>query len=209
MSTTTYVPPGAQSILTDVVGQLGASGSGAIEVLSDQPLKVTTRTYNQVSSGASCYPNGTQGQDYPVVATSDGLGAGQSAYLAGLTENASYRCNIGLVNTGTGSATVLVELYDGAGTKLADYTVRLAAGQWAQETQPFLTQGGADGDGPRVRQDHGAVGIGGVRVCLGDRQHHQRSDPRDHAAVGMDQRGAHATDRIDIALRRQSGVEVR
>ncbi len=137
VTTTTYVAPQAQSILTDVVGQLGTSGSGAIEILSDQPLWVTTRTYNQVSSGASCYPNGTQGQSYPVLATRDGLGAGQSAYLAGLTENASYRCNIGVVNTGAGSATVLVELYDGAGAKLVDYTVPLAAGQWAQETQPF------------------------------------------------------------------------
>jgi hypothetical protein len=142
LSNTTYVPAGTQSILTDVVGQLGASGSGAIEVLSDQPLKVTARTYNEVSSTASCYPDGTQGQDYPAVATGGGLSAGQSAYLAGLTENASYRCNIGVVNTGTASATVLVELFDGAGTKLADYTVSLAAGQWAQETQPFKSKAG-------------------------------------------------------------------
>ncbi|OYW07180.1 MAG: hypothetical protein B7X11_00330 [Acidobacteria bacterium 37-65-4] len=134
---TTYVPPGAQSILTDVVGQLGASGSWTIEVLSDQPLKVTSRTYNQVSSTAGCYANGTQGMDYPVLAASDGLSAQQSAYLAGLTENASYRCNIGLVNVGSGTATVLVELFDGDGTKLTDYTGSLAAGQWWQEVQPF------------------------------------------------------------------------
>jgi hypothetical protein len=143
VTNTTYVPAGAQSILTDVVGQLGGTGSGAIGVLSDQPLKITPRSYNQVSATASCYAGGTQGQDYPAVATSDGLAAGQSAYLPGLTENASYRCNIGLVNTGTGSATVLVELFDGTGTKLADYTVSpLGAGQWAQETQPFLNKAG-------------------------------------------------------------------
>ncbi len=82
------MPAGTQSILTDVVGQLGASGQGALEILSDQPLKVTSRTYNQVPSDASCYPNGTQGQDYPALAVGDGLAAGQSAYLAGLTENA-------------------------------------------------------------------------------------------------------------------------
>ena len=142
VTNTTYVPAGTQSMLTDVVGQLGASGQGALEVLSDQPLKVTSRTYNQVSSGESCYPNGTQGQDYPAVAAGDGLAAGQSAYLAGLTENASYRCNIGLVNVGSGAATVLVELYNGAGTKLTSYTVPLAAGRWAQETQPFKNKAG-------------------------------------------------------------------
>ncbi len=139
---TTYVPAGAQSILTDVVGQLGASGQGTLEILSDQPLKVTARTYNQVASDASCYPNGTQGQDYPALTARDGLSAGQSAYLAGLVENAGYRCNIGLVNVGAIAATVLVELHDGAGTKLTDYTVALAAGQWAQETQPFRNKAG-------------------------------------------------------------------
>ena len=142
VANTTYVPAGTQSILTDVVGQLGASGQGALEILSDQPLKVTSRTYNQVPSDATCYPNGTQGQDYPVVVARDGLAAGQSAFLAGLAENTLFRCNIGLVNVGSGAATVLVELYDGAGTKLADYTVPLAAGQWAQETQPFLNKAG-------------------------------------------------------------------
>jgi hypothetical protein len=142
VTNTTLVPAGAQSILTDVVGQLGASGQGAVEVLADQPLKVTSRTYNQVPSGATCYPNGTQGQDYPALSAGDGLAAGRSAYLAGLTENAEYRCNIGLVNVGSGAATVLVELYNGAGTKLTDYTVSLAAGRWAQETQPFLNKAG-------------------------------------------------------------------
>ena len=46
------------------------------------------------------------------------------------------------MNVGSGAATVLVELYDGAGTKLTDYTVSLAAGQWAQETQPFKNKAG-------------------------------------------------------------------
>jgi hypothetical protein len=142
VSSSTFVPAGAQSILTDVVGQLNGVNSGALEVLSDQPIRITARTYNQASSTAGCYPNGTQGQDYPALATGDGLAPSQSAYLAGLTENASYRCNIGLVNTGTGSATVLVELYNGAGTRLASYSVSLTAGQWAQETQPFLSKAG-------------------------------------------------------------------
>jgi hypothetical protein len=139
VSNTTSVPAGTQSILTDVVGQLGASGSGALEILSDQPVKVTARSYNQVALDASCDGGGTQGQDYPAVVASNGLAAGESAFLAGLTENASYRTNIGVVNTGTGSATVLVTLYDGAGNSLANYTVPLTAGQWAQATQPFLT----------------------------------------------------------------------
>jgi hypothetical protein len=137
VTSTTYVPAGAQSILVDVINQLSASGSGAIQISSDQPLKVTARSYNQVSSGAACNANGTQGQDYPAVSGVSGLSAGQIAYLPGLAENATYRCNIGLVNTGPTSAAVLVELFNGAGTKLADYPVTLNPGQWSQDTQPF------------------------------------------------------------------------
>ncbi|MBZ5590585.1 MAG: hypothetical protein LAO05_18700 [Acidobacteriia bacterium] len=142
VSNTTSVPAKAQSILTDVVGQVGGANSGALEILSDQPLKVTARSYNLVSSGADCYPGATQGQDYPALLSSNGLAADQSAYLGGLSENPTYRCNIGLVNTGTGSATVLVELFDGAGTKLTDYTVSLNPGDWKQETQPFFSKAG-------------------------------------------------------------------
>ncbi|MBZ5589692.1 MAG: hypothetical protein LAO05_14135 [Acidobacteriia bacterium] len=134
---TASVQPGVQSTLVDAVGQLGASGSVAIEVLSDQPVKVTSRTYNQIPPTAACLPGGTQGQDYPAVVWSNGLVPFDTGYLAGLTENASYRCNIGLVNTGTEDATVVVELFDGAGTELTSYTVSLTPGQWAQETQPF------------------------------------------------------------------------
>ena len=142
VSNTTYVPPKSQSILVDVVNQIPASNSGALEILSDQPLKVTARSYNLVSSTAGCYPNGTQGQDYPAVVTSDGLSATESAYLGGLSENPTYRCNIGVVNTGSVSASVLVELFNGAGTKLTGYTVTLNPGDWKQETQPFFSKAG-------------------------------------------------------------------
>jgi len=131
------VAAGEQLILTDVVGQLGASGSGAIEVLSNHPLKVTARTYNQVASTASCYPNGTQGQDYLAATTSQGLSAGQSAWLGQLTENASYRTNIGLTNTSSGNVSVTVYLYDATGNSLGSYQVSLGPGGFQQVTQPF------------------------------------------------------------------------
>ena len=141
-SNTVQVPAGAQSILTDVVGQLGTEGQGALEVVTDQPLKLTARTYTQTAPDAGCYPGGTHGQEYPVLAAGEGLSVGQSAYLPGLVENAAYRCNIGVVSTGSDGATVLIELYDGTGTKLAEYAVGLAHGQWAQETQPFKQKAG-------------------------------------------------------------------
>jgi hypothetical protein len=136
-ASSTTVPAGTQAILTDVIGQLGATGQGALELIPDQPLKVTARSYNAVAGDATCFASGTQGQEYPALAADGGLGAGQSAYLPGLVENAAYRCNIGVVSTDAGGAAVLVELFDGSGAKLTEYTVGLTQGQWTQETQPF------------------------------------------------------------------------
>ncbi|MGD1147722.1 MAG: putative Ig domain-containing protein [Thermoanaerobaculaceae bacterium] len=142
-SATASIPPGTQVVLADVVGQLGTTGSGALEVLSDQPVEVASRTYDQFLATASCFPGGTQGQDYPALDPAYGLPNGQapytqdSAYLLGLAENARFRSNIGLVNTGIGAASVLVELFDGAGNKLTGYTSTLASGQWSQAVEPF------------------------------------------------------------------------
>jgi hypothetical protein len=132
---TAFVTSGSQSILVDVVSMLGASGSGALEVRSDRPVKVSSRTYNQQTSG-------TFGQDYPSSTTAQGLSAGQAASLPQLTENAAYRTNIGLVNTGTLTAAVTVTLVDGAGKALTSYEVSLAPGALKQETQPFKTRAG-------------------------------------------------------------------
>lgn len=136
----TYVPSGAQSVLVDVVAQLGATGQGSLEIVSEQPLRVTSRTYNQVSADAICNPSGTMGQSYPALAASDGLSESQAAWLPHLAEDTMFRTNIGLVNTGSAAAEATVELYDGSGTLLASYAVALAPGEWKQETQPFVTR---------------------------------------------------------------------
>ncbi|GBC79584.1 hypothetical protein HRbin09_00806 [bacterium HR09] len=127
-SNTVLVANGAQSILVDVVGQMGVSSdSGALEIRSDQPLRVTSRTYNQGASG-------TYGQNIDAYAEGGGLGAGQTAWLPQLTENQAYRCNIAVTNTGSVPATVTVTLYDGSGAQLASYTYRdMQPGEWRQE----------------------------------------------------------------------------
>jgi hypothetical protein len=139
---TTFVPAGAQSVLDDVVGQLGASGQGALELSSDQPLRISSRTYNRASAEGVTGGHGTVGQSYPALASGEGLSAGQAAWLPHLVENAAYRTNIGMVNSGAAPAEVAVELYDGAGGLLTTYAVTLAPGQWKQETQPFRKKAG-------------------------------------------------------------------
>ncbi|MBP7797386.1 MAG: PKD domain-containing protein [Thermoanaerobaculaceae bacterium] len=142
LSSTGYVTPRGQSILGDVVAQLSGSGSGALEVRSDQPLTVTSRTYNLVAKASACYPNGTLGQDYPALSSADGLQAGETANLGQLVENATARSNIGILNTGAAVATVTVVLFNGAGAQLTSYGVALQPGEWRQDNRPFFTKAG-------------------------------------------------------------------
>lgn len=137
-TSTTFVAGNSQSILTDVVGQVGSSGNGALEVRATLPVKVSSRTYNLNVAGAACYPNATLGQNLDALTAQQGLAVGETAFLPQLVENPAYRCNISLTNMGTGDATVKVELYDGAGTKLGEYTESLTPGQFKQKTRPFF-----------------------------------------------------------------------
>ncbi len=135
VTSTVVVPAGGQVVVTDIVGELGFDGSGAMEIVSDQPLVVSSRTYDELASG-------TVGQGYASYGTGDGLGAGQSAWLPQLAESAAYRTNISETNTGGVRAVVTVTLFDGAGNRLASYEVTLAPGEWAQQNRPFFGYAG-------------------------------------------------------------------
>ncbi len=143
-SSTFSIPAGRQVILEDIVGQLGASGSGAIEVLSDRDVKVSSRTYNLISGAAECFPMGTFGQNLDAIATTDALGDATRALLPQLVENDTYRSNIALTNTGLDTAHVEVSLFDGSGRFLASYEVDVPPGRWVQRNRPFFTEAGRD-----------------------------------------------------------------
>lgn len=142
LTQTTFVAAFAQSLLADVVGQLGGSGNGALEVRSDRPVVVTSRTYNAVSASAVCTPGGTFGQYYAAYTVEQGLAAGTTAVVAHLIENAAFRSNLAMTNTGSVAASVKVELLDGAGGTLGEFTVSLNPGQYKQETQVFKNRAG-------------------------------------------------------------------
>ena len=142
LTETLMVAPGRQRILVDVVGRLGGSGSGAIEVLANRDVKLTSRTYNLVATGQTCYPGGTLGQGFGATGSRAALVAGDRAWLPQLAETAAYRTNIALTNTGLAPAHVTVRLFDGEGRQLASYGVDLAPGQWRQENRPFFRLAG-------------------------------------------------------------------
>ncbi|MGV8039065.1 MAG: WD40/YVTN/BNR-like repeat-containing protein [Thermoanaerobaculaceae bacterium] len=101
--------------LVDVLGaQFGVTGSsGAILVGSDQPLLVTSRTYNSASSG-------TYGQYVEGTPASRGVVQDEVVRLVQLTQNATYRTNVGFASTSASATQGVVELYLANGTKLGE-----------------------------------------------------------------------------------------
>ncbi len=105
------VTAGGQSIFDDLLGQLGQS-KGAIQVSSDQPIAVTSRTYND--GGAA----GTQGQYLDGVVASDGASAGQSFILMHLVNTAAFRTNLGFQNMGSSTAQLSLTYYNSSGQQV-------------------------------------------------------------------------------------------
>jgi len=142
----TSVGPQAMVDLVDVVDWIspGAQASGALEVCADGALIVTSRTYNQLGSDDPCQPSGSFGQGLDGAESVAGLSAGKAAYLSHLRENAAFRTNIGLVNTGIEAATVEISLFGASGASVEAYSVVLEPGQWWQDNRPFFNRAGRD-----------------------------------------------------------------
>ena len=145
-----------QALLTDLAAQMGImADSGSLEVVSDQDMVVSGRTYSQVD------PTHTYGQDYEGYDPSALLSAGQSVLIPQLTQNTLYRTNIGLTNTGTETANVTVTLYDSSGNQAGWTDTRdYAPAQFYQHDQPFLhTPGGAIDSGYAVVTVNSGSGV--------------------------------------------------
>lgn len=192
ISMETQVAGGAQSVLEDVVAQLGASGSGALNVHSNAPLVVTSRTYNLVSGEADCTPGGTFGQYYAGHRSDDTLVTGDTAWLAHLAESSRFRTNLAFTNTGTTPAAVEVELFDGAGTSLATFVVSLNPRQYRQEMRVFLNRAGQSAmrrGSARVTVTRGAGVIASASVV-----DNITNDPTTIPAIRTEYAGGYATD---------------
>jgi hypothetical protein len=128
-----------QDVLSSLFG-LAQSGvnQGTVQITSTTPLCAVGRTYNQ---GATS----TFGQAYPAVAVGEAISAGRTAILPHLANNPStsgYRTNIGIVNLGTGSCSVTVQLYDGNGSQVGTaQTISADPGKFAQNNGIFNNAG--------------------------------------------------------------------
>jgi hypothetical protein len=131
------IAPGWQILLPDIMGWMGAEGSGAIKVLSEEPILLTSRSYSEVDLGGACPPGGTLGQFLAAEDQSPSLDAGEAAFLPNLVENENFRSNIALTNTADVPAVVRVRLYLGNGAEAGAFVLKLWPGEWIQENRPF------------------------------------------------------------------------
>ena len=121
---------GEHQLLDDVVGRLGGEGSGSLEIAATLPIFVSSRTYNQS-------PEGTFGQYLDGFDARETVGEDDRVWLPQLQQNADFRTNIGVHNTGADPARVKVELFDADGSLLSTTQRTIAAGDRVQLQEPF------------------------------------------------------------------------
>jgi len=128
---------GEQYRLEDVVSALGSSGGGWLEIASDQPLQVASRTYNVDDEGS-------YGQFLDGIPASGTAAAGQVVWLPQLAQNELFRTNIGLVSSSQAEARVRLRLFDADGQQLAARSYALDPVARLQLQEPFSRIAGRD-----------------------------------------------------------------
>jgi hypothetical protein len=118
-SFTDTLAPGETKVYENVVqSRLGLNSSlGAARITSTGEILVAERIYNQ-APGADI--GDTEGLFFAGVPKSFSIALGQSASIQGIDQGGAenFRYNFALVETGGGSPTVNVQLFDGSGTQL-------------------------------------------------------------------------------------------
>jgi hypothetical protein len=127
--------PGEHRVLDDVVGRLGSSGSGPLEITADDPILVSSRTYNRGEGG-------TFGQFLDGAPSEAMVGEGGRVWLSQLIQNTEFRTNIGLLNTGGEPARARIHLHQADGVLVATVQRNLTSGALLQLQEPFERLGG-------------------------------------------------------------------
>lgn len=123
------VPAGQSLKLGDIVEDTfgRSSASGAILVGSSQPLLVTSRTYNNATSG-------TYGQYVAGQPLAEAISGTTAVRLIQLTKSANYRTNIGFANGSASSLPVSVALHRADGSQLGTRSYTVPPFGYFQET---------------------------------------------------------------------------
>ncbi len=135
------IAPGEVLALDDVVGtalgQAGTKGSLRVVPAGTQPLVITSRTYNKLTTG-------TYGQF--VGPARAAAGPGQSLVVLHLAKDAVFRSNVGVVETSGSTVTVRLALKGRTGTTLGTTTVTLGPYELLQLDDIFGATGAPEGN---------------------------------------------------------------
>lgn len=123
------VSPGGSLLIEDIVVSLFGEddASGALLIGSNQPLLVTSRTYNDASSG-------TYGQFIPGRDIESAVSRSESVHLIQLTRSSTFRTNLGVANPTGNSLTVDVSLMDAGGSVIDTRTLTVSPYGFVQKT---------------------------------------------------------------------------
>jgi hypothetical protein len=113
----------------DIVGELFhmPDSAGTIRVESDQPVQLSSRTYNDQGE------KGTYGQFVDGLMEGEGIGQGAKGYLIGLQNDDPYRTNLGFAEMRGIATTVNLSIYDGEHQLLCSDGVTVAPFSWTQQ----------------------------------------------------------------------------
>jgi hypothetical protein len=132
----TSISAGHQLALEDIVGTMGYTGKGCLQLLSTQQLLVSGRIYNQAAQG-------TFGQYIEAYPPSASLTNGETVWLLQLRQQAGrYRTNISVANTSPQQARVRIRLYSSNGNQLTQYSLTLEPRELIQDTEPIRVRAG-------------------------------------------------------------------
>ncbi|HPC84271.1 MAG TPA: PKD domain-containing protein [Thermoanaerobaculaceae bacterium] len=149
-----------KDILISKLGFAQASSvKGTLLVTSNQPLAVSSRTYNQESATR------TYGQSYPALVVAypggkdvEAVANGRVGFIPLLRKNAAFRTNIGIVNLGTSPCTVRIQLVAPDGSFIGSPRTLTASGRrWVQEDDIFTKAGAGNRDAAYARVEAGTT----------------------------------------------------
>jgi len=117
-------------VAVSLFDQIGST-SGSIEIVSNVPIIVVARTYNEA-------PDGTFGQGMPGNGDSATLAYGQLGVLPQLKKTTAFRTNVGLMNHGVTACNVRIKLFSETGSQLGStINTSVPAKQWEQINDVF------------------------------------------------------------------------
>jgi uncharacterized repeat protein (TIGR01451 family) len=144
-TTNVSVEPGATLALNDIVTTWfgGLTSTGTLEIrpltetatstssaastgLADRTTFASSRTFAVTAAG------GTYGQYIPAVPYTNFVGQGAVLSMQQIAQSDKYHTNLGLVEGSGEAVTLEVRIFDGAGTKRAEFNVDLTGGQHTQ-----------------------------------------------------------------------------